>query len=250
MGDTSPIERVESFLVEASATSRRHDPDATRYLLAQAADAAAGIEDDRSRRFALSSIAQHAVNVFYPELAQQLARQLIRLDRQLGCTSWVITDVLSYGSSMHLSRQHLEAEEAFRQAFDLALQIESWQQASAASSNYAAAIAARGALEEAEGWLRRSLECLAREPDLDTEIRTRAMLIQIRHALGESPASCLDQARSLIDERGAQMTDSHRGVLQAALEPVLASVFAANPELDPPAWVEQHFPELMEERSG
>lgn len=250
MRDESRIKLVEDYLAEAGAASKRRDSQGTRYHLAQARDAAGEIEDDRSRRFAWSSVAQNAVNVQYPELTQQLARKLIRLDRKLDCTHWVITDILSYGSSLHLSRQHLEAEEVYRQAFDLAMEIESWQQAAAASSNYAAAIAARGALEEAQDWLQRSLKYLAREPDLDTEVRTRAMLLRIRHASGAGPTVCLDEARSLLDEHNTEMTDGQRAVLRGALDPVLKSFFEKNPGLRPPAWVEEHFPELMEDPDG
>ena len=90
--------------------------------------------------------------------------------------------------------------------------------AAAASSNYAMAIAARGALHEAEVRLRQSLEYLVREPDLDTEIRTRAMLLRVSHARGQPPAACFQQARSLIDAHDRSMTANHRAVLRAALD--------------------------------
>lgn len=245
MTDESYSKLAKTYLNAARESSMQRDDQGMRYHLAQAADAAGEIEDDTSRRFAWSIVAQHAVHVQYPELSQQLARKLIRLDRKLGNTHWVIIDVLSYGSSLHLTSQHLEAEDVCRQAFDLALEIESWQHAAAASSNYAAAVAARGALEEAQSWLERSLLYLEREPDLDTEIRTRAMLIQVRHARGESPAMCFKAARALIDEHKTKMNDVYRAVLQRALDPVLKSFFADKPDLQPPAWVDEHFPELM-----
>lgn len=237
MSDESYIAHVETYLDAASETSKQYDDDGTRYHLSQAADAASEIKDDRTRRFAWSNVAKHAINVQYPELSQQLARKLIRLDRKLGQTSWVITDVLTYGSSLQLTRQHLEAEDVYRQAFDFALEIESWQHAAAASSNYAAAIAARGALKDAQDWLERSLKYLEREPDLDTEIRTRAMLIQVKHARGAPPAACFEEARSLLDEVKTKMASVHHVVLKRALDPVLKSYFGNNPNLTSIKWV-------------
>ena len=147
MSDEPWIKLVRSYLAGASDASRRYDTEAARYYLAQAADAAAEIDDDKKRRLALFIVAKGAVNVRDTELSQQLARKLIRLDRKLANPHWVIVDLLSYGSSLHQSLQHLEAEDVYRQAFDLALEIKSWQNAAAAGSNYAMAIAARGDLK-------------------------------------------------------------------------------------------------------
>ncbi len=237
---------VESNIIAASEANAQGDDPATRYYLAQAADAAGEIEDDRSRRTAWSVVAKHAINTEYPELSQQLARKLIRLDRKIGRISWVITDLLSYGSSLHLTGQHIEAEEVYRQAFDLAVEIESWQRAAAASTNYAAAIAMRGKLEEARRWLERSLEYLHREPNLDTEFRTRSMMIEVMHLSGEEPTRCFAAARKLIDDHKADLSRGYCVILQKMLDPILKSYFTDHPTLHPQRWIGEHFPELME----
>ncbi len=246
MSDEPYIKLVETFVNAANATSEQRDDQGTCYYLAQAADAANEIEDDISRRTAWSDVAKGAVDMQYPELSQPLARKLIRLDRKLGYTTWVLTDVLSYGSSLLLTRQHLEAEDVFLQVLDLALELESWQHAAAASSNYAAAIAQRGAMEEAQNRLESSLEYLDRQPSLDTEIRTRATLIEVRYARGEPPAMCFKMARALLNEHKTKITRVYRVILQRVLDQVLKSYFANNPNLQPLTWVGEHFPELME----
>lgn len=246
MSDTSYMKLFHTYLNDAESSNEQRDDQATRYYLAQAAAAASEIVDDTSRRHALSSIAKHAVNMEYPELSQQLARQLIRLDRQLGRIGWVITDLLSYGSSLHHSRQHLEAEGVYLQAYDLALEIKSWQRAAAASTNYAAAIAARGALDEAQKWLESSLKYLHREPDLDTEVRTRVMLIQTMHIRGEKLATCFETTRELLNEHKNNISRVHRILIHGMMDPVLKSYFNENPDLEPQTWIRENFPELME----
>ena len=247
MSDEPWIKLVRSYLAGASDASRRYDTEAARYYLAQAADAAAEIDDDKERRLAWSIVAKGAVNVRDTELSQQLARKLIRLDRKLANPRWVIVDLLSYGSSLHQSLQHLEAEDVYRQAFDLALEIKSWQNTAAAGSNYAMAIAARGDVKEARKWAQRALEQLEREPNADTELRTRAFLLRVGHAEGEPVAECLAKARSLVDQFAGRLTGGLCRVLQEALEPLLKSYFSENPGVDTREWVGEHFPELMED---
>ncbi len=182
-----------------------------------------------------------------PELSGQLARKLISLDHKLGNTKYVITDVLSYGSSLHVHGQDLEAEAVFRQALDLSLEIESWQQAAAASSNLAMTVAARGELKEARAGLDRSLTWLAREPDRDTAIRTQGMIIGIMNAQGTPPVECFRHARHVIEMYRGDWDRSCSVVLGNALTPVLNRFFADNPALDSGDWVPRNFPELMED---
>lgn len=246
MADEQIEKRVEDLVRECAERLKRNDKDGASYCLSQALDVAGEIENVETRRLSWSALAKHMINAKFPELANLAAKRLIPLDRRIGKTQYLITDLLSYGSSLHLSAQHAAAADIYRQALDLSLKTEAWHNAASASSNLAAALAALGDLQEARHLLDKSLEYLKRQPWTDTEIRTWAMVIGIMNQQGEPAQKCFDVARQVLDKYRPNMNSAFRSILQRALDPVLKKFFSDNPQIDPGQWVPSHFPELMD----
>lgn len=250
MRDDDLKQKIEACVQEAAEYLRHENTEAAREELYQAQDLAAEIENNEERRFAWSALAKHMINAQFADMANLLAKKLIALDRKLGNTRYLVTDLLTYGSSLHLSGQHPDAAGIYQEALDLSVETKAWHNAAAASSNYAAALAAQGKLDEARSWLDTSLDYLKRESNADTEIRTYGMIISIMERQQESSENCFKLARWVLDTYEEKMQAAHRMILRRALDPALKRFFAENRDLAPEDWVSLNFPELMEDDHG
>jgi tetratricopeptide (TPR) repeat protein len=247
MTDEQLVEQTRSTENEAIDLIRRNHRQQAEHHLSQAAQFCSQIQDMQVRRKQSATLALLMVELQFAELANIVAREAIELDHQLDDTPHFVEDLLTYGWSLHLMGRHIDAAEHFRQARDLALGMEAWHNAASATSNLAAAIAAEGGLNEALELLHGSLTLLERESRVDTQIRTRTMMIRVMNALMESPESCFDEAREILNRFGQDMNPRYHSMVREALDAPLRRFFAAHANLDPRQWVPQTFPELMEE---
>ena len=212
----------------------------------RALDLSEEIQDGRTRRDELASLAQ-LLAVRFPDLALTAAEEAVELDRELGLETELPEDLIAVGNAHQNMENTEQAEKLFREALAIALAQNAFANAASANTNIGALAAGRGDLAEAMELFETSLGYLAQDSFDNTETQTRFALLQIYEFEECDVERALDKARELCDRLLDELLPMQQDAVPSFVEDLCGRYVTAHPEIeDGEAWRAATFPRIYQ----